>query len=241
MKLLIIRPQPGADATAQRFRAAGHDPLVAPLFEIRPVEPLIQTLRGYDSILLTSGNAVRAAIYLLQNAGDMPLYAVGSATARAMEHSGLRPFKTGASGVDALVQVAAQDGHKRILWLAGEDHSPVSVPSGVQLDVQTVYQSVALPIPHDFGQMVKASDMVILHSSRAAQHFAEYLDSVSIARSEVALATFSDGIAGHAGGGWAACVVATTPNDAALLAAIQTYFTSADSASLCAETPEGTT
>lgn len=241
MKLLIIRPQPGADATAQRFRAAGHDPLVAPLFEIRPVVPQVQALREYDAILLTSGNAVRAAMHMLQDAGDMPLYAVGSATARAMEHSGLKPFKTGASGVDALVQVAAQDGHKQILWLAGEDHSPVSLPSGVQLDVQTVYQSVALPIPHDFEQMVRASDMVILHSSRAAQHFAEYMDSAPIARSEVALATFSDGIAAHAGNGWAACVVAPAPNDAALLAAIQTYFTSADTASLCAATPEGTT
>lgn len=225
MKLLIIRPQPGADATAERFRAAGHQPLVVPLFKIRAVAPLPTISPETEAILLTSGNAVRAAEAILKNAGEIPLYAVGSATARAMSECGLTPAKTGASGVDDLMKVVAQDGHRHIIWLAGEDHSPVTVPASVRLDVQTVYQSAAAPISDDFVGTVSDSDMVILHSSRAAQHFAEYIDASPLARNEIALATFSDGIALHAGDGWAICIVASAPNDAALLDAIQTHFT----------------
>ena len=37
MKVLILRPQPGADETAARARALGLEPLVAPLFTVRPL------------------------------------------------------------------------------------------------------------------------------------------------------------------------------------------------------------
>ena len=36
MKVLILRPQPGADESAARARALGLDPVVAPLFSLRP-------------------------------------------------------------------------------------------------------------------------------------------------------------------------------------------------------------
>lgn len=241
MKALIIRPQPGADATAQRFSAAGHSPLVMPLFEIQPVAPTSISTSGYDAIILTSGNAVRAAVPFLKANAHMPIYAVGSATARAAEKSAVTPFRTGSSGIEALVAVAVEDGHKRLLWLAGEDHSPLPARLGVTVDTHIVYKSVAVQTPDDFTAAVVQSDLVILHSSRAAQHFAACCDAAGISRHKIALATFSEAIARNTGDGWSICIVAPAPNDAALLKAIQTHYTNHQTDIIACNNPEGTT
>lgn len=241
MKVLIIRPQPGADATAQRFRAAGHVPTIMPLFEIQPVAATAISAAGCDAILLTSGNAVRTAERFLTDNAHLPIYAVGSATARAVEKSAITPFRVGAAGIDALVDIAVQDGHKRLLWLAGEDHSIWQPKPEVTVDTHIVYRSVARQTPEDFKAAVERSDLVVLHSSRAAQHFAACCDDANILRHKVALATFSDAIAQNTGAGWSICIVAPLPNDAALLATIQTHYTTSQTDIIPCNNPEGTT
>jgi len=59
MKLLVIRPQPGADATAARIVNAGHEALLMPIFAVEPVAWEAPSAADYDGILLTSANAVR--------------------------------------------------------------------------------------------------------------------------------------------------------------------------------------
>lgn len=241
MKVLIIRPQPGADATAERFRAAGHMPLVMPLFEIQPVASTSISATGYDAIVLTSGNAVRSTEPFLKANAHMPIYAVGSATARAAEKSAITPFRIGSSGIEALVDVAVQDGHKRLLWLAGEDHTPLQPRGDVTVDTHIVYKSVAVRTPDAFKAAVAQSDLVILHSSRAAQHFAACCDYARMSRQEVALATFSESIARNTGEGWSTCIIAPAPNDAALLEAIQTHYNAPKADIIPRNHSEGTT
>jgi len=225
VKVLIIRPQPGADATARRFAAAGYAPVVIPLFAIEHLPPPSVSVDGYDAILLTSGNAARAATGFLESARDIPIYAVGSATASALAHLSLPVAATGSSGVEALVGVAAEDGHKNLLWLAGEDHSAVPQIAGVHIDIAIVYRSAALETPAHFAAQVELCDAVILHSSRAAAHFAGLCAAGGLSRSKIALATFSNAIAESAGDGWAQIIVAPAPNDAALMDAIRQHFT----------------
>lgn len=233
MKVLIIRPQPGADATARRFKGAGYAPVRMPLFAIEYLPPPSVSAGGFDAILLTSGNAARAACGFLESARDTPIYAVGSATASALAHLSLPVAATGSTGVEALVGVAAADGHKKLLWLAGEDHSAVPQIAGVHIDIAIVYRSVALETPADFAAQVAVCDAVILHSSRAAAHFAGLCDAGGLSRSKITLATFSNAIAASAGDGWAQIIVAALPNDAALMDAIRQHFTRID----CAEMP----
>jgi len=228
VKVLIIRPQPGADATARRFAAAGYAPVLMPLFAIEHLPPPSVSVDGYDAILLTSGNAARAARGFLERARDIPIYAVGSATASALAHLSLPVAATGSSGVEALVGVAAADGHKKLLWLAGEDHSAVPQIAGVHIDIAIVYRSAALETPAQFAAQVTICDAVILHSSRAAVHFAHLCDAGGLSRSKIALATFSNAIAASAGDGWAQIIVAAAPNDAALMDAIRQHFTRID-------------
>lgn len=227
MKLLIIRPQPGADATAHRLRAAGHVPIVMPLFSIEHLPVQSGSADGYDAILLTSGNAARAAVGFLTQNHAKPIYAVGSATASALHILSIPVAKIGSEGVDALVRGAAADGHQRLLWLAGEDHSPIPQIENVRIDIEIVYRSATVSPPDDFVRQVTESDVVILHSSRAARHFGELCALMGVPRAHVTLATFSSAIAKAAGENWGGMIVAEAPNDAALLKAIQGQFTPA--------------
>ncbi len=239
MKLLIIRPQPGADATAHRMRAADHDPIVMPLFAIEHL-PLPQiSAAGFDAILLTSGNAARAAVDFLTSDHHLPVYAVGTATAAALHRVSVPVAQTGAEGLEALVRGAAANGHKRLLWLAGEDHSIIPSVDGVHIDILIVYRSAAVPPPAEFAANVTMSDVVILHSSRAALHFARLCDAAGFPRDDIGLATFSEAIACSAGSGWASIIVAATPNDAALLDALQSQCTMGYSAFLPHPSIEG--
>ena len=228
MKVLIIRPQPGADATARRFAAAGYAPVLMPLFAIEHLPPPSVPVDGYDAILLTSGNAARAATGFLESARNIPIYAVGSATASALAHLSLPVAATGSSGVEALVGVAAENGHTKLLWLAGEDHSAVPQIAGVHIDIAIVYRSAALETPAHFAAQVEVCDAVILHSSRAAVHFSGLCDAGGLSRSKITLLTFSNAIAASAGDGWAQIIVAPAPNDAALMDAIRQHFTRID-------------
>ncbi len=227
MKLLIIRPQPGADATAHRLRAAGYAPIVMPLFSIEHLPVQSGSADGYDAILLTSGNAARAADGFLTQNHAKPIYAVGSATASALHILSIPVAKIGSEGVDALVRSAVAEGHQRLLWLAGEDHSPIPQIEGIRIDIEIVYRSAAVSPPDDFVRQVTESDVVILHSSRAARHFGELCAIMDVPRANVTLATFSSAIAKAAGENWGGMIVAEAPNDAALLKAIQGQFTPA--------------
>jgi uroporphyrinogen-III synthase len=161
----------------------------------------------------------------LESARDTPIYAVGSATASALTNLSLPVAATGSNGVEALVGVAAADGHTKLLWLAGEDHSAVPQIAGVHIDIAIVYRSAVLETPGQIAAHVAVCDAVILHSSRAAAHFAGLCDAGGLSRSKITLATFSNAIAESAGEGWAQIIVAASPNDAALMDAIGQHFT----------------
>jgi len=225
VKLLIIRPQPGADATAHRLRAAGHAPILMPLFSIEHLPVQRISADGYDAILLTSGNAARAAVAFLTQDHTKPIYAVGSATASALHNLSVPVAKTGSEGFEALVRVVVADGHQRLLWLAGEDHSTIPHIDDARIDIEIVYRSATVSMPDDFVRQVTESDAVVLHSSRAARHFAELCAITGLSCADVTLATFSNAIAKAAGENWGAMIIADAPNDAALLKAIQGQFT----------------
>lgn len=226
MRILIIRPQPGADATAARVRAAGLEPVVLPLFVIERVSWQPPDASSFDAVLLTSGNAVRMNGPQLSNLGNMPIYAVGSATARASNEAGLPLFATGCSGVDELLRLAKSNGHRRLLWLAGEDRTKTRPPTGMTLDILTVYRSKAISAAHDFAKMVADIDTVLLHSVRAAHHFSDTCRMQAIDRARLTLGVLSRKIGLAAEEGWRAVIVAPRPADASLLSAVQRRFTS---------------
>lgn len=225
MKLLIVRPQPGADATARRVCEAGFEAIVMPLFAIEALEFPVVSANDYDAVLLTSGNAVRAAADNLMQLSSRPFFVVGTATANALTKLSLNPEFVGAEGVNSVLLKAQGRGHRKLLWLTGEDFSEPDLPATMELDIRFVYRSAALPVPDDFEEAVARADAIMLHSSRAASHFADICENSGLVRNDIVIATFSQNIADSAGNGWADIIVSPAPNDAALLPEVQRRFT----------------
>ncbi|HTI02351.1 MAG TPA: uroporphyrinogen-III synthase [Acidisoma sp.] len=87
MPVLVTRPEPGASSTARHLAKMGFAPIVAPLLTIRTFVralPGPETLRG---IVVASRQAIPALPDLYH---DLPLYAVGDATAAEAREAGFR-------------------------------------------------------------------------------------------------------------------------------------------------------
>ena len=217
MKLLVVRPQPGADATAARVTSAGHEPLLMPLFAVQPVNWNAPDAADFNGLLLTSANAVREAGTQLAFFAHLPVYAVGKVTAAAAEEAGLRVGQIGNKGADELLSELL---NCRLLWLAGEDHSEIGADASVEIDERIVYRSAALQVPDNFREATMQADHVLLHSTRAAERFASIVGAQALDRGDISIAALSENIAIAAGEGWRSRRVATHPNDAALLSCV---------------------
>ena len=81
--LVIIRPAPGAGRSARAAKREGFTPIVHSMFEAKPLrwEPPAPSL--YDAIIASSANALRLGGPALAALQDLPVHAVGEATASA--------------------------------------------------------------------------------------------------------------------------------------------------------------
>jgi uroporphyrinogen-III synthase len=225
MPLLIVRPKAGADATASRARDFGIDPLTLPLFQVEPLSWEVPDPAAFDAVMITSANALRFGGTGLQSLLDLPVYAVGAATAEAARNIGLYVAVTGANGAEQLLRAASDNGIKRLLWLAGEDHQNGATPQQMSIAIVPIYRSAAISPPPLLAPVITSSMLVALHSVRAAKHFAAICDAQAIERKDIALVALSFPIASAAGNGWRDIRIAGAPDDHALLCAAKSFFT----------------
>lgn len=224
MKLLIIRPEPGASASASRAQEAGLEPILLPFFEVQAAEWDCPDPADFDALLLTSANAVRFGGSGLESLRALPVHAVGERTAEAARAARLDVATIGTSDAAAAVKAASDMGHRRLLWIAGADHRPIKMPKNMPkaLKVTTVisYASGPKALSADAAKVIASADAVALHSPRAAQEFAKAVGDFGLDRSTITLAAFSPAIAEAAGEGWRAVAIAERPADIALLSAL---------------------
>ena len=85
MRVLVTRPEPDATRQAERLAARGHEPVLAPLLAIESATDTPPELEGAQALIVTSRNALRALASHpdLATALQLPLFAVGEATAKA--------------------------------------------------------------------------------------------------------------------------------------------------------------
>lgn len=196
----VLRPEPGNAATAARIEALGHRALRLPLFAVHAVDWQITDAGSYDSLLLTSANALRHAGPKLAALVGLPVHAVGAATAQAARATGFTVAAVGNGGIEAMRPPG------RVLRLVGRDHRPF--PGA---DAVIVYAADAL-YP-DLRAL--AGGVALVHSVRAARTLADRVAE----RSGIAVAAISASAAEAVGTGWRAVTAAATPSDAALIAA----------------------
>ncbi len=210
--LLVLRPQPGADETAQRAVAQGLAPLVIPMFEVQAVPWSIDPTTPYDAVFITSSNALKFIDNNLNLLKSLPILCVGEATAEAARRAGLSDITTGAEGAAALADLAAALGYRHLLWLAGDPHIPVNHPELI-FDVKIVYETVEIDIDIRVQEVTQQPVVALVHSPRAARRFA----GVVAERGSIDLIAISEKAAIAVGPGWASVHWPDAPSDSAML------------------------
>jgi uroporphyrinogen-III synthase len=208
MKVLVLRPQPGADETAARARGLGLDVMVAPMFSVRPLAWTPPDPAGFDAVMLTSASAARQASDGLAGFKALPCYAVGEATAAAAAEAGFADVRIGPDDGKGLLLMMADDEVRTVFHPCGQDHLALALPD-VAITRMPVYAAEAadsLPVPAE-------GMLALLHSPRAANLFAGLAGD----KSRIRIAAISARTARAAGDGWQEVVVAARPRDEALL------------------------
>ncbi|WP_447727695.1 uroporphyrinogen-III synthase [Sphingomonas koreensis] len=210
----ILRPEPGNAATAARLRNAGLDPLPLPLFAVSALDWTPPAATAFDGLLLTSANSLRHGGAGLASLHDLPVLAVGNATADAARTAGFDVAHTGSTDVTDLLRNAP--GFARLLWLAGRDRTVITHPALAA--VISVYASDPLTLTAAAAAQL-AGSVALIHSARAGMQLAAELARHGVLPDTVRIAAISRKAAIAAGPGWDAVAIAVTPDDDALIAA----------------------
>ncbi|HEX2561510.1 uroporphyrinogen-III synthase [Phenylobacterium sp.] len=177
----ITRARPGADATAGRVRALGHEPFVLPLLEVRRLAGVTPDVDDITALAFTSANAVRA---FAQGCGrrDLKVYAVGGATALAAQEAGFGTVLSADGDVQALAQAIIGrhtfgDGpilHPSATEPAGDLVGALTA-HGLQARRIDVYESVPVKLGKRELNRLKRMDDVLIHSAKGGRALADLL------------------------------------------------------------------
>jgi uroporphyrinogen-III synthase len=205
-QLLLLRPEPGLSASAERARAMGLEVIECPLFRIQPVVWEAPDPDRYDALLLTSANAVRHGGDQLDALKSLPVHAVGEATAEAARAAGFRIVAVGSGdAVDLLESIPRTT---KLLHVAGEGHRHVGDRA---IQHRIAYRSVPIEEP---GLKSLSGLVIAVHSPRAGKRLAELASS----RGATMIAAISMKAANACSDGWERIEVAERPDDKSLLA-----------------------
>jgi uroporphyrinogen-III synthase len=199
MAVLVTRPSPDSDRTAEALRARGFEVLLAPMLRFEPVplpadfgheageEADGETDRAIGALIVTSANALRAATPQLEgsNLKRLPLLVVGAQTAAVAREAGFTKVVSADGDAADLRELVANGVKKRIfrkrdtlLYLAGEDISRdlagELAARGLHVVTQTVYrmaQVTALPPEVCEAFAAHGIEAVLHYSRRSAAAF----------------------------------------------------------------------
>lgn len=214
LPLIVTRPEPGNAATVERAKALGLEVHAIPLFAARSLDWRLPKAASFDALLLTSAATVRLAGQGLASLASLPVFAVGAATARAAEAAGFTVAMTGSANAQRLLDDMASPNIRSILWLCGRDRSEFDARDAA-ITPLPCYAVDPVPPPPSWAERIAAPAALLAHSVRAAERIS---DLVGRARSHLSLVAISPAVAKAAGDGWRDLVVATHPDDVAMLA-----------------------
>lgn len=218
--LILIRPQPGNDESAVRARARGLAVVQLPFFDVAAVRGGALPAGPFDAVLLTSANAARHGAAALRTLADLPVYAVGDATASAALDAGVELVTTGGGDAESTAALIAANGLRRVLHLCGAEIRPFD-PHGLEITRYIVYRATETS-DEAIRPALAALDtgVVAIHSPRAGRRLAELVEPGKRARFHIA--AISTAAAAACGPGWGGISVAERPDDTALLACAET-------------------
>lgn len=220
-RVWITRAQPGAEATAGRVAALGFEPVVAPVLAVRELPARID-LTGVGALAFTSANAVRAFAGRCETR-ELPVFAVGTATAAAAEEAGFGQIASANGDVADLARLIARRAadltgillHPAAAEPAG-DLTGALKSAGVEARALALYETVPVEVPKSVLDALGTIDVVLVHSPKAARHLAAALARWPVAHM-TAYALSPEVCAPLAGVGLAQTITAPLPTEDALL------------------------
>ncbi len=133
MRVLVTRPEPDATPFAERCRSAGLTPIISPLMSIAFNKTPINTA-GIGALAFTSANGARA-FSTAGNLSDLPVFAIGDATAESANAAGFNDVSVAAGDIESLASLIEQERHRltgAILHVAGA-HRAGDLVNGLKL------------------------------------------------------------------------------------------------------------
>ena len=107
LRVLLTRPRADSEELASILSRRGYDCIVEPLLSVDDTAAPAPDLRGVQAFLVTSANGARALAAATERR-DLPVFAVGDATARAADEAGFRAIENAAGDVDALADLVKE-------------------------------------------------------------------------------------------------------------------------------------
>jgi len=171
LRVAITRAAPENARTAERVRAYGAEPILAPLLTITPCTYDTGT-KAAQALLFTSSNGVRA----FSGARELPALTVGDATAEAARAAGFADVRSAGGDVANLAALASATLNPtsgKLIHIAGDhvagDLSGQLSAAGFTVERRLAYISVAAEVLPP--ALLQPLDIVLFHSARAAETF----------------------------------------------------------------------
>jgi uroporphyrinogen-III synthase len=184
MRFLITRPQSDASQLAQWLMQLGHEAIVSPVIEIFCVDTPRPDPAPFQGLIITSRNALRCLAKTddLGSFRDLPLFAVGAATARQAQEFGFSEIHQGPGRAIDLIPVINAEYEKipnpQLFHPGGAkkafDLAPHLRKSGIELVELVVYESrLCKNLTQSAIEAITSAKLggVILMSPRTAEHF----------------------------------------------------------------------
>lgn len=122
MRVMLTRPHADSERLAEVLEARGWDVVIEPMLEIVPTGSL-PPLDGIKGLVVTSANGVRA-FAAASARRDLPVYAVGDATALAARNAGFTTVESAAgdsAALGALIAARVKPDAATLLHVQGRD------------------------------------------------------------------------------------------------------------------------
>lgn len=212
----MTRAQPGAGRTAERLAARGFEPLVVPMLEIRPLSQAAPDLSGIAALAFTSPNGVDA-FTRLAGRPELPVFAVGDATARAARAAGWTGVTSALGAIEDLARLIADRAAGPVLAPGAREPAgdlPGLLAGRVEVRRLAVYEALETRTtpPTDW-------DVVLVHSPRAGRAVAAAL-GVDGGRGRRAVAISANAAAPLQPCGFDRLDIAAVPAEPAMLEAL---------------------
>jgi uroporphyrinogen-III synthase len=217
LRVWVTRSQPGAEATAARLGDSGFAAVVRPVLETQALAIEPPDLTDVDALAFTSGAAVTAFAALTPRR-DLPVFAVGDATAERAQAAGFVDVQSAAGDAQALAAAiaAAPRRPRLILHPAALEPAADLVALLDALGVSARGLAVYRTIPTGLTQAPANIDALLIHSPKAARLVAGLVGRATAA-TLFAYAISPAAAAPLREAGFARLITAARPDEASLL------------------------